>query len=238
MTNRVKMNLGMFFGIFSLIMAMYTTGVNALPPKIQQLYDYCRANHSVNLVDGTEGEVVCRNGDPLSIFDDPQITELWDALSTEQQQRVVDTDHCQELFSDMGQTVVEACRERVDPSTGIVRDPIDPGNNTEAPTAANPGGGTSSGGGTDRFTCTGDACVNDNPITKFLFVVIDLLIGAIGIIIVAVIILAGIQYTTSGGNPQLAAQAKKRIINAVIALVAFFFLFAFLQWSIQGGIFR
>lgn len=91
---------------------------------------------------------------------------------------------------------------------------------------------------TGRFECTGDACVNDNPITKFLFVVINLLSGAIGIIIVAVIILAGIQYTTSGGNPQQAAQAKKRIINAIIALVAFFFLFAILQWLIPGGIFK
>lgn len=107
------------------------------------------------------------------------------------------------------------------------------------------GGGTGGGGDTvgsanttGRFECTGDACVNDNPITEFLFVVINILSGLIGIIVVIVIIMAGIQYTTSGGNPQQAAQAKKRIINAITALVAFFFLFAILQWLIPGGIFK
>jgi len=93
-------------------------------------------------------------------------------------------------------------------------------------------------GATGRFTCTGTACVEDNPITKFLVTVINFLSALIGIIVIAVIIIAGIQYTTSGGNPQQAAQAKKRIINAVTALVAFFFLFAILQWLIQGGIFK
>lgn len=91
---------------------------------------------------------------------------------------------------------------------------------------------------TGRFECTGDACVNDNPITKFLVTVINFLSALIGIIVIAVIIIAGIQYTTSGGNPQQTAQAKKRIINAITALVAFFFLFAILQWLIPGGIFK
>lgn len=91
---------------------------------------------------------------------------------------------------------------------------------------------------TGRFECTGEACVTDNPITRFLITVVNFLSALIGIIVIAVIIIAGIQYTTSGGNPQQAAQAKKRIINAVTALVAFFFLFAILQWLIPGGIFK
>lgn len=240
MFNKINItDFRIFLGlIFLSILIFFTPGANALAPKIQQLYDYCNDNHAVSLVDGTDGEIVCRNGDPLGIFDDPQITQLWDALSREQQQRVVDTDHCQELYGDMGQTIVDNCRELVDPSTGIVKDPIDVGSNTDAPTAANPNGGTSGDAATGRFECTGDACVNDNPITEFLFVVINILSGLIGIIVVIVIIMAGIQYTTSGGNPQQAAQAKKRIINAITALVAFFFLFAILQWLIPGGIFK
>lgn len=103
----------------------------------------------------------------------------------------------------------------------------------QAPPAAS-GSATTTG----RFECTGDACVNDNPITKLLKDIANLLSAAIGVIVVIVIIMAGIQYTTSGGNPQVAAQAKKRIINAVIALVTWFFLFGILQWLIPGGIFN
>lgn len=103
----------------------------------------------------------------------------------------------------------------------------------QAPPAAS-GSATTTG----RFECTGDACVNDNPITKLLKDFANLLSAAIGIIVVIVIIMAGIQYTTSGGNPQVAAQAKKRIINAMIALVTWFFLFGILQWLIPGGIFN
>lgn len=105
--------------------------------------------------------------------------------------------------------------------------PEDPGNSVP-----------DNGAATGRFECSGDACVTDNPITKLLLTVVNFLSALIGIIVIAVIIVAGIQYTTSGGNPQAAAQAKKRIINAVTALVAFFFLFAILQWLIPGGIFK
>ena len=85
--------------------------------------------------------------------------------------------------------------------------------------------------------CSGADCVNNNPITKMAILVINALSALIGVIAVAVIVVAGIEYSSSGGVPQKAAQAKKRIINAVIALAAYFFLFAVLQWLIPGGLF-
>jgi hypothetical protein len=59
----------------------------------------------------------------------------------------------------------------------------------------------------------------------------------VGIVVVALIIVGGIQYITSGGVPQRIEAARKRIINAITALVLFIFMYALLQWLIPGGIF-
>jgi hypothetical protein len=47
---------------------------------------------------------------------------------------------------------------------------------------------------------------------------------------------SGIRYTTAGDDPQKVASAKGHIFNAIVALVAFIFLFAVLQWLVPGGI--
>jgi len=81
-----------------------------------------------------------------------------------------------------------------------------------------------------------EECLNLNPIVGYAKILINTLSGAVGIIAIAVIVVAGIQYASSSGNPNTTAQAKKRIINAIIALIAFAFMFAMLQWLIPGGI--
>lgn len=90
----------------------------------------------------------------------------------------------------------------------------------------------------DLQDCRGAECVNNNPITKMVIYAINILSAVVGIVVVGVIISAGIQYSASGGNPQVTAQAKKRIINAIIALVVYFFLFAILQWLVPGGLLK
>ncbi|OGL36445.1 hypothetical protein A3F38_02145 [Candidatus Saccharibacteria bacterium RIFCSPHIGHO2_12_FULL_48_21] len=77
-----------------------------------------------------------------------------------------------------------------------------------------------------------------NPIVKDINMVVDFLAAGVGIIVVSVIIIGGIQYMTAGDNPQAVAAAKQRISNGLIALVAFIFTFAFLQWLIPGGVFK
>lgn len=67
--------------------------------------------------------------------------------------------------------------------------------------------------------------------------VINFMSFGVGIIVVGMIIVGGIQYTTSGGVPQKIEAARKRITNAVIALVLYIFMFAILQWLIPGGLF-
>jgi hypothetical protein len=75
-------------------------------------------------------------------------------------------------------------------------------------------------------------------ITDRLSNIANILSAGVGVIIVIMIIVGGIQYTTAGSDPQKVAAAKSKIMNAIIALIAFFFLFAFLQWVVPGGIFR
>ncbi len=66
-------------------------------------------------------------------------------------------------------------------------------------------------------------------------------INALGIIVVLAVVISivigGIQYTTSADQPGAVQAARQRIINAVLALLAFTFLWSFLQWIIPGGIF-
>lgn len=66
---------------------------------------------------------------------------------------------------------------------------------------------------------------------------INLLTALAGLAITASVIIGGIQYSTSGGNPTASAAAKKRIGNAFLALLALVFLYTFLQWIVPGGIF-
>lgn len=71
-----------------------------------------------------------------------------------------------------------------------------------------------------------------NPAITFLaaFVVIAVTIG---------IISGGIRYTTAGDDPQKIAAARGQIRSAIIALLAFIFLYAAIQWMIPqtGAIF-
>jgi hypothetical protein len=65
-----------------------------------------------------------------------------------------------------------------------------------------------------------------------------MLAGIVGIVVVISLIMGGIQYSTAEGDPQKSAKAKDRISKTIIALVAFFFFYAFMQFLIPGGIFN
>jgi|SRR3989344_6325840 len=80
-------------------------------------------------------------------------------------------------------------------------------------------------------------CLKSNPIVSDLNTIIAFLSGLVGVVIVGVIILGGIQYATAGDKAEAVSAAKQRIINGLIALIAYLFIFAFLQWLIPGGIF-
>jgi hypothetical protein len=89
-------------------------------------------------------------------------------------------------------------------------------------------------------TTTSDAlksCIQNDKITKDLLLIVNVLSAGVGIVVIGMIIVGGIQYSIAGNNPQATAAAKQRITNALIALFVFLFIFAFLQWLIPGGLF-
>lgn len=79
--------------------------------------------------------------------------------------------------------------------------------------------------------------LKNNPIVNDIQVVVNFLSAGVGIVVVAMLIIGGVEYSAAGDNPQKLTAAKQRIINALIALVAFILSFAFLQWLIPGGVF-
>ncbi len=81
-------------------------------------------------------------------------------------------------------------------------------------------------------------CANGNCdlVAKYLNPTISVLSVMIGIAAVISYIIAGIQYSSSAGDPQKAAKARSRIISTTLALVAYIFFYAFLEFLIPGGI--
>jgi hypothetical protein len=68
-----------------------------------------------------------------------------------------------------------------------------------------------------------------NPFIKFLA-------ALVGVGVTISIIMGGIQYASSAGDPQKVAAAKGRIRNSLVALVVFIFLYALLNFLIPGGL--
>lgn len=91
------------------------------------------------------------------------------------------------------------------------------------------------------FTCQGipsaQECLKQNPITQWVVFFINIL----GVVIVvgasAMLVFAGIEYITAADNPERVKSAKQKIVNVIIGILAWFFLYAFLQWVIPGGAF-
>lgn len=84
----------------------------------------------------------------------------------------------------------------------------------------------------------GPSSTNCNKfITEFVNPAIIVLTALVGIAAIISIIYAGIQYASSADDPGAVSKAKQRIFNTIIGLVAYIFLFAFLNYLVPGGIF-
>lgn len=79
--------------------------------------------------------------------------------------------------------------------------------------------------------CTDTNC---NIVNKYLNPFIEVLTILTGIAVVIGIMYGGIQYASSGGDPQKTATARRHIRNSIVALLLFFFLYAFLRFMIPG----
>ncbi|HVV25556.1 MAG TPA: hypothetical protein VHC21_00800 [Candidatus Saccharimonadales bacterium] len=77
-----------------------------------------------------------------------------------------------------------------------------------------------------------------NPIMDMLFAIIRILSDGVGLVVVGSIIVGGIQYTASRGDPQSTAMAVNRIRSSVFALIIFIFGYAILNFIIPQGFFQ
>jgi hypothetical protein len=73
-------------------------------------------------------------------------------------------------------------------------------------------------------------------VMEVLNTVLNIMSGLVGVLAVIMLIVAGFQYSPSRGDPNGVKAAKNRITNVLIGLVAYIFLYAFLQWLIPGGL--
>lgn len=66
--------------------------------------------------------------------------------------------------------------------------------------------------------------------------IINILSALVGVAVVIAIIVGGLQYSAAGSDPAKVGAAKKRITDAIIALLGFLLLYGILQWLIPGGL--
>jgi len=78
---------------------------------------------------------------------------------------------------------------------------------------------------------------NGGAIVVYIKAILQYLSGAVGLVVVLMLVIAGIQYITSVGDPTRIKSAKDRITNAIIALALFLFGFAILSFIIPGSLF-
>ena len=82
-------------------------------------------------------------------------------------------------------------------------------------------------------------CSNINQcdlINNYVNPLVNFLAALVGVGVVTSIVIGGIQYSSSAGDPSKASAAKNRIRNAIIALVAFLLLYGMLNFLIPGGL--
>lgn len=75
------------------------------------------------------------------------------------------------------------------------------------------------------------------PIEDMVYAFVKLLSLGVGLVLIASVIYAGIQYASSSGNPEKTAAAKTRILNAFVGLIFYLLIFALIQWLVPGGLF-
>lgn len=73
-------------------------------------------------------------------------------------------------------------------------------------------------------------------IISYLLTAINALSALVGIVVVIMIVVGGIQYSASRDSPQMVSAARDRIRNAILGLIAYLFIYALLQYLVPGGI--
>lgn len=81
------------------------------------------------------------------------------------------------------------------------------------------------------------ACLESNSIITLINNIVNFLTAGVGIVVIIMVIVSGIQYSAAQDDPQKVKKAKAKAGKAIGALLAYLLMGAFLQWIIPGGIF-
>lgn len=76
---------------------------------------------------------------------------------------------------------------------------------------------------------------NSGCVAAYINAAINFLSAGVVVIVIIMVIIGGVRYSAAGGDASKVQAAKQQIYNALLALVAYIFLYAFLQWIIPGG---
>jgi len=93
-------------------------------------------------------------------------------------------------------------------------------------------------GSTPTFFNWGCPGGTGEQITPVLKQILNWLAVGVTIAVIGGVIYGAVLYTSSGGNQEQAKKAMGIIRNAVVALVMYFAMFAFLNWLVPGGLFN
>lgn len=104
----------------------------------------------------------------------------------------------------------------------------------------------SGGGGDETIDGCGDIKTSiikcntkgGNPIMSILIQVINFLAVGVGIAVVGGIIWGGMIYASSNGDSAKTKQAITIIVNAVVGLLLFIFMYALINFIVPGGVFN
>lgn len=84
---------------------------------------------------------------------------------------------------------------------------------------------------------TGSKEIEDSALWTILEMVLNIMIGLVGIAAVGGLVFAAIIYSSAQDNASQVQQAKDMIRNVVIGIVLFLFMWSGLQYLVPGGIF-
>lgn len=96
--------------------------------------------------------------------------------------------------------------------------------------------------GSDQGKCKdGEIELPNDPtsggaIVLYLKLLLKLLNVVIGMVIILMIVVAGVQYIASAGEPAAVKSAKSRLTNAFIALALYMMSFAIINFLVPGGL--
>jgi len=91
--------------------------------------------------------------------------------------------------------------------------------------------------------CRGASCKANNStqgcnaILDATFAIIRIMSDGVGLIVIGSIVYAGIQYSTSRGDPNKTKEAITRIRNTLISLLVYIFAYAILNYVLPAGFF-